>query len=324
MQGVTPPGQPSSNLPESDIKCNDSIDELQKLSDKSVDLVYIDPPFFTRKKWDDFDDRWDSMDKYISFMKPRLRELHRVLKDGGSMYLHCDHNANAYLRVLSDEIFGPGNFRNEISWKRYDPPYHSGNKYGNHVDTIFFYTKGDDYTFNKKFKKGCGNKECPYKIEPGTGRKFLTGSLFRKGNSPKSLVFKDKGKIVAPPGRRFAWSQETHDRKIEENPLAVYWTRNGNPRLKTYEDESTGKPLGNLWDDIVSRLSTSEKKDYSTQKPEKLLERVIEISSNEGDVVLDAFAGSGTTCAVAKRLGRESICIDQNPKACKIMKERLK
>jgi len=302
------------------IICADNLAALQSLPDESVNLCYIDPPFFTSQTyeviWGDgyekrsFDDRWVKMgdggkytkdiNVYLAFMEPRLREIHRILKPTGSFYLHCDWHADAYLRVLCDEIFGGSTPRSVVYWVRSNDTGSSKSKskqYPICTDTIFFYTKTDDYTW-----------KIPSK--PADMSKFKLNDNDGKGN-----YYWDNLK---------AYSQERLDR-LKKNGEARQ-RESGKWSYKRYESTSTGKvALPNFWDDIPRlRGGGRESLGYPTQKPEALLERIIKASSNEGDVVLDAFAGCGTTVAVAKRLGRQFIAIDVSPTACRLVAKRVR
>lgn len=262
---------------------------------------------------------------YIKWMKPRLIECHRVLKQTGSMYLHCDWHANAYLRVTMDKMFERNNFRNEIIWKRTVKVKGTARDYGHSTDTLLFYTKGKEFKFNKIFQPlSEDNIKRDYKnIEDESGRCFNHAGMFLPGDSPKKLIFKDRGEMVAPNGKRFRWSQETYDKKYMENSHCIYWTKSGQPRMKIYLDEHKGIPLGNIWTDIPE-ISTrsSECFDYPTQKPLALLERIIKASSNPGDIVLDPMCGCGTAIDAAHKLGRIYVGIDISPTSCELMKER--
>jgi site-specific DNA-methyltransferase (adenine-specific) len=237
------------------IKCNDNLAELRNLPSKSVDIAYIDPPYATQRDMGDFPDKWSSIGAFIDFMEPRIHELHRVLKPTGTLYVHIDEHADAYLRVATDKIFEPKNFVNEIIWA-YSGGGAPKSRFASKHDTILMYARDNSQRkFNTVF--------APYKVPGGK----------HSGGKP----YRDEGKI-----------------------------------------------MDDWWADIPPVSTASrERIGYATQKPERLLERIITASSDPGDVVLDAFAGSGTTCAVAKNLGRKSICIDVNPRACKIMKSRL-
>jgi site-specific DNA-methyltransferase (adenine-specific) len=285
------------------IKCNENLVELKKIPSNSINLVYIDPPFRTNREFNDFTDTWKSMNEYLNFMKPRLKELKRVLKKDGSIYLHSDHHASHYIKILMDEVFGIDNFINEIIWRKKTAsaiPRSKAKSFSNNHDSIFFYSKSKNHMFNAIYQE----------VETNSYLKDKDGTLFKSNNI---------GKL----------SQNTINKKLENGQ--AYITKTGNVRLKTSLIVHDNKVydhrlIDNIWNDIrgMGNAPYSERTGYSTQKPEKLLERVILSSSNLDDIVLDPFAGSGTTCAVAKKLGRKSICIDQNPRACEIMKERIK
>jgi len=248
------------------IYCGDNLKHLAQLPEKSVDLIYADPPFFSNRHyeviWNDgaeiraFEDRWQGgISQYIKWMKPRLQECHRVLKDTGSMYLHCDWHANAHLRILMDKIFGDNNFRNEIVWC-YKGGGIATKQFKSKHDTIYFYAKNSKYIFN------------PPSIKRGYDK-----------------FYKEGVKV-----------------------------------------QSSGKALEDWWSDIPARGTATNAKEwigYPTQKPEALLKRIIEASSNKDNIVLDPFCGCGTTIAVAQQLGRQWVGIDVSPTACRMMKERL-
>jgi DNA modification methylase len=308
------------------IKCNDNLAELKSLPDASVDLAYIDPPFNTGTHKGDYDDRWNGMDNYISFIEPRLREINRVLKKSGSLYIHSDWHADAYLRVLADKIFGLDNLRNHIIWKRTSAKGMARRSMDVITDSILFYTKSNQYTYNpQKLTTITPFQRKSYKYNETTGKYKTTVALNTpkcKDGSPNSFTWRG----VLPKSGCWRYSKKKLEEmlsngeiKIHEDGKPVQW---GHAK---FFDEIPKKNVDNLWLDINRVVGPSkETTGYDTQKPEKLLERVILSSSNPGDTVLDAFAGSGTTCAVAKKLGRKSICIDKNPRACEIMEGRLK
>ena len=172
----------------------DNLVYLKELTANSVDLCYIDPPFYTNKNWEDFDDRFDSMEAYLEFMRPRIQEIHRVLKTTGSFYLHCDKHAVHYLKVLCDEIFGCDKFRSEIIWKRTDRIKGTANNFGTQTDTILYYSKTKRFTFNLISIPLSDDQIAKYysKLEPDTLRQFNTAGMFLPGASPKSLIFVDR------------------------------------------------------------------------------------------------------------------------------------
>lgn len=275
------------------IKCNDNLDELRKLPSGSVDLAYIDPPFMTNKHRGDYDDRWKSIDDYLKFMEPRLMEARRVLKDTGSFYLHADKRAVHDLKLVLDKIFGRDNFRNEIIW-HYGGPSQARKNFVEKHDTILLYSKSPRYHFNQLH------------VHPDA---YI--SRARTDDDGRTWVDQNIGNV----------SQDKFDALSKSGH--VFLTKKGTYRRKQYLDEMKGFAMDDVWNIPIINSQSRERVGYATQKPEKLLERIMLASSNPGDTVLDAFAGSGTTCVVAKKTGRNGICIDSNQKACEIMKRRM-
>jgi DNA modification methylase len=264
----------------------DCLEVLQKLEPESIDLIYIDPPFFSNRTyeviWGDegekrsFQDRWaGGVDHYIDWLKIRVAEIHRILKPTGSIFLHCDWHANAYIKVfILDKIFGQHNFINEIVWC-YTAPANVKNKFPKKHDTIFFYGKSSAYYFNPDEVKIPYNKETIAKTNRGAG---ATG-LKVKGNA-----------------------EERHKNRLD----------------------SDGKMPEDYWIDIFRvQGNGNERIGYPTQKPEALLERIIKCATNKNDTVLDCFMGGGTTVAVADKLNRKWIGIDQSVNAVKVTEFRL-
>ena len=259
---------------------------------------------------------------YLAMMAPRLVELHRVLKPTGSLYLHCDPTASHYLRMLLDGIFGQENFRNEIVWKR-TSSHNDAGRCGNVHDVILFYAKSDSATWNKVFQKYDPDYvEKYYRYKEEDGRRFMSGDLTGAGGGP-ARNFGEKGNLPPPEGRHWMFDQAGIDKALKEN--RIFWTRNGVPRLKFYLDEAEGMPLQDWWGDIQALRSWHEELlGYPTQKPQTLLERIIETSSNKRDIVLDPFCGCGTTIHAAQKLGRQWIGIDVTYLAINLIKRRLK
>jgi DNA modification methylase len=316
----------------------DCLEVLKTLPDECVDLCYIDPPFFSQKNyeivWGDagevrsFDDRFSGgVMQYINWLMPRIIEIHRILKSTGSLYLHCDYHANAYIKVyILDKIFGGNNFRNEIIWKRARSCKNCQFKSRNLSilsDTIFWYSKTKNYIFDdlpirKKLTEEEFTKKYSKRDEIGL---YHAESVLRsecKGARP-NLVYEYKG--FTPPYYGFTVCKEKLEKMDKLGNLG--WTKNKKPFKKVRPWDDCGQQVGNIWDDIKI-ASGNEKIGYPTQKPEALLERIIKASSNEGDVVLDAFVGGGTTCAVANRLNRKWIGIDSSKIAIKVSEERIK
>lgn len=263
----------------------DCLDELKKLDDSSVDLIYLDPPFFTQKrhtlrnrdntKTYFFDDSWNSIEDYRNYIADRLVECRRTLKTTGSIFLHCDKAASHHLRIALDEVFGISNFQSEIIWsyRRW-----SNSKKGllNSHQVIFFYSKTPEFKFNQLYSA----------YSPTTN----IDQIFQK-------------------------------RARDEN---------GKTRYKTTEagtselvDSKKGVPLSDVWKIPYLNPKAKERVGYPTQKPILLLEQIIKIASDEGDVILDPFCGSGTTLVAAKLLNRQYIGIDVSEEAVSLTKDRL-
>ena len=261
---------------------------------------------------------------YLVMMTPRLVELRRVLKATGSIYLHCDPTASHYLKLLMDTVFGPTNFRNEITWKRYGAHNDVGQgstRFGRVHDIILLYGKGDSVTWHQGFvplEESYVKNTYRY-VDEETERRFSTTPLTGPGGAEKgNPVYEWNGHT-----RAWRYSKETMQRLDEEGRL--YYSRTGYPRRKLYLDESRGVPLQDVWNDIYSLSgSNSERLGYPTQKPQALLERIIQASSNEADVVLDPFCGCGTAVAAAENLKRRWIGIDVTHLAVALMKSRLR
>ena len=261
----------------------DCLEVMRQMESESIDLIYLDPPFFSNRNyeviWGDkgeirsFEDRWSGgLDHYTAWLYDRVLEMHRLLKQTGSIFLHCDWHASSYIQVyILDKLFGENNFRNEIIWC-YNGPSNTKVSFPKKHDTIFMYSKSDTWTFNKD------EILVPYSEE--TLKRRTYSETKKKGIKFKGKDFEEYLKGMVP----FDW-----------------------------------------WNDIPSggQISRKERIGYPTQKPEKLLERIILVSSNKDDTVLDPFVGGGTTLAVADKLKRNWIGIDQSVQAVKVSEMRL-
>jgi adenine-specific DNA-methyltransferase len=303
-------------------------------------LIYIDPPFdvgadfsmnveigdeaFTKKpsviEEVAYRDTWGKgADSFIAMIYERLKLMHGLLADDGSIYVHCDYRVSAFLKLTLDEIFGSNSFRNQISWQRFGA-HNDANRFGNVTDTIYFYSKTETYSYNPQY--------IPYSEEyikqrfikdDTTGKLFYPHTLTGKGQGP-ARKFRT-GVLVPPKGRHWSYTQDKID-ELDRNDL-IYYTANGTPYLKSFLDDYQGRPVQDIWTDIVMTKSGKELVGYPTQKPEKLIERIINASSNEGDLVGDFFCGSGTTLAVAEKLGRKWIGADLGRFAVHTSRKRL-
>lgn len=345
------------------------------ISDESIDLIYLDPPFNSNRNYNvlfkdesgtdseaqitAFEDTWhwnpitqhtydelrhyapdhvwkmveslysfigtSQMMAYLVMMAARLIELHRVLKPTGSLYLHCDPTASHYLKIVLDTIFSPQNFRNEIVWKRTSA--RSDSHKWNHIhDILLFYSKSDRFTWNPQYTSY--DKEYIenfYRyVEPTTGRRYasdnLTASETREGSSGETW----RGINVRAKGLHWKYTIERLEELDCEGRIIWPTKTDGVPRYKRYLDEMPGVAIQSIITDIppLSAQST-EKLGYPTQKPLTLLERIIQASSNPGDIVLDPFCGCGTAIAAAQKLGRKWVGIDITHLSIALQKYRL-
>ena len=286
----------------------------------------------------------NDMMAYLVSMAIRLVELHRVLKPTGSLYLHCDPTASHYIKIVLDAIFGPVNFKNEIVWKRSDSHPLSINKFEAITDTILFYWKSSESHFSPVTKPiDQANTDRDYRHVDEHGRhahKDLSGG--KRGGKEAYMPFKGtlppRGRAWAPPTREKLpqWAKnkipDNYERlnqleKCEELNKAglIYWSKNKKPYFKRYLPENHTKFVPSLWDDIKPLSATSrERLGYPTQKPLALLERILEVSSNKGDVVLDPFCGCGTAVHAAEKLHRKWVGIDITHLAIGLIEYRMK
>jgi len=257
----------------------------------------------------------NQMMAYLVMMAARLVELHRVLKPTGSLYLHCDPTASHYLKIILDVIFETENFRNEITWKRFN--FHAdANRFGRVTDRILFYSKSDDYLFTKTFV-GYSDWYLDNKFNQvdENGRRFSLDNLNPPGG---------RGPVYEFHGITKAWRYTEQKMHVLEDEGRIYFDSTV-PRLKRYLDELPGQAVHDLWIDIPAINSqASERLGYPTQKPIALLERILKASSKKGDVILDPFSGCGTAISAAQKLGRQWIGIDITHLAIAMHKSRLK
>lgn len=312
-----------------------------------IDLIYIDPPFDSKADYKrkikiknrdvssdtlafeekQYTDIW-SNDEYLQFMYERLILLRELLSSKGTIYLHCDFHRSHYLRAILDEVFGSTNFINEIVWKRRGGSLNNFKSYGQLTDTIYVYCKNqDEYIFNTIKVKDTPEAQEYIKqrfvYDDGDGRLYSRDPITNPSSTPTpSLIYEYKG--YKPPEKGWAFSYET---MVEWDKAGkLYFPENKSQRIrrKTFLDEYEGQPIQNLWTDIyVINSQAKEALNYPTQKPEALLERIIRTSSNPGSIVFDCFMGSGTTQAVAMKLGRRFIGADINLGAIQTTTKRL-
>ena len=273
----------------------DNLKVMKSLESESIDLIITDPPFNSGVDYEEFDDRWSSLENYLNFMKERLVECHRLLKDTGTLYLHCDTSASHYLKVELDKIFGIENFRNEIVWT-YHKLLNAAKIFPRCHDIILSYRKTNKVIFN-----------IPYEENPTEGMlvKRKKGYFIDSRKSGKKLFIYNPN---TPDSQKHLNSGEFSEDEI------VYVTE---------ENANKGKRIVDVWTDIPILKTLSKEWKYPTQKPIKLYQRIIKASSNAGQVVLDPFCGGGTTADAAQSLGRRWIAIDLNENAIQITADRI-
>lgn len=285
-----------------------------------VQLVYIDPPFATKSVFqsralaDAYHDLLSGA-PYVEFIRERLILLRELLADNGSIYVHLDDNMAFHIKVIMDEIFGPKNFRNWITRKKCSSKNYTRKTYGNVADYILFYTKSDAYTWNRPFEQWTpehADREYTY-VEEGTGRRYKKVPLHAPGTRNGQTGKPWRG-MLPPPGKHWQFTPAELDKMDARGE--IYWSASGNPRRKLYLDESNGVSIQDIWLEFRDAHNQNIKiTGYPTEKNPDLLSRLIQASSNINGLVLDCFSGSGTTLAVASRLGRRWIGIDNSAEA---------
>lgn len=321
------------DAPTNKLYLGDNLEVLRTLKSQSIDLIYIDPPFFSGRNynviWGDtnevrtFGDIWEGgINSYLIWLNARLWEMRRVLKNTGSIYVHCDWHASHYIKAEMDKIFGYENFRNEIVWKS-TSAHNDAERYGYIHQALLFYTKSKEWTFNATYQPYDDEYiDKYYRYKEPNGRRYASGDVAAAGPGPARMF---NGKLLSPPqGSHWRYSQERINNLLEEG--RIFFTKNGFPRYKRYLDEMPGMPSQSLWSDKEVQYIVSWSREgigYPTQKPEGLLERIVSASSNEGDIIADFFVGGGTTVAVAQRLGRRFIGVDSSRVAISVSLDRL-
>mgnify|MGYP003965050265 FL=1 len=306
----------------SSLKSGPMREEIEKQG--GLKLIYIDPPFdvgadfsmdiqiggdtFTKKpnilEEIAYRDTWGKgADSFISMIYERLVLMRGLLAEDGSIYVHCDWRVNSHIRLVLDEVFGKINYQNEITWQRTSAHSDPGH-FGVNVDSIFYYAKSGKRIWNQQHGEHSQEYKKRFRNQDADGRLWTDADLTAKGLSGGGYTYEYKGVTSL-----WRCPLKTMQRLDQEEKL--HFTKLGGIRLKRYLDETQGVPLQTLWTDIFPVNSQAkERANYPTQKPETLLERIIKASSNEGDLIADFFCGSGTTVAVAEKLGRKWIATD--------------
>lgn len=288
-----------------------------------IDLVYIDPPFNTLNDFYVSDTRANSIssnknstlaysdkmskEEYLEFLRERLVLIRELLSEKGSLYLHIDYKIGHYVKIITDEIFGEENFKNDITRIKSNPKNFYRKAYGNEKDLILFYSKNsktniwndlriplEDDEINEKFKKVDEN-----------GRRYTTIPLHAPGETKNGITGQPWRNIPVPQGRHWRTDPTEFDKLDSQGDIE--WSSTGNPRIKKYADQHEGKRIQDIW-----KFKDPQNPIYPTQKNIEMLKRIILQSSNENSIILDCFAGSGTTLECANKLGRNWIGVDNS------------
>ena len=312
-------------------------EEIEKQG--GIKLIYIDPPFdvgadfsmdieigddtFTKKpsilEEIAYRDTWGKgADSFIAMIYERLVLMRDLLAEDGSIYVHCGWQVDGFIRLVMDEIFGSKQFINRIVWNRTRAAHSDSSFYGKVHDSIHLYGNGNSTIFNTRYTEH-EEKYLKRFTKQQNGRKYMLVPLHGPGQGPERVFF---GKMIVPPTGRCWPSQAVIDQYTERGIVEL--TSNGTPSKRSFLDENKGKPISDWWGDVIPLNPVAQERlNYPTQKPEALLERIINASSNEDDLVADFFCGSGTMAAVAEKLGRKWIVSDLGKFAIHTTRKRL-
>ena len=321
-----------------------------------VDLVYIDPPFasgadYAKKVYirrnpkvaeaiaqaeqeldvDElkafeekmYGDVWDK-EKYLNWMYENLMAIKSVMSETASIYVHLDWHIGHYVKILLDEVFGEDNFRNEIIWQKIRASKGQAESFGNVHDTIFCYSLGDDVYFDKPYIQHNNDRLKTHynNIDEKTGKHYQLADFTQVGQGV-ARNFGAYGILEPPSGKHWIWSQEKIDQGLMDG--TIVFTTGGRPRVKRFLEDVQGAPVDDIWTDIYPLNSQADERvNYTTQKPEVLLERIIKASSDVGMLAADFFGGSGVTAAVAHKLNRRFIHCDIGLNSIQTTRDRLK
>jgi len=292
-----------------------------------VELIYIDPPFGTGQDFIGYHEENSYSDKltnteFLEFLRKRLIFLRELLSETGSIYLHIDQKTGHYVKILLDEIFGEENFRNDITRIKCNPKNFERKAFGNIKDVIYFYSKskpnGHDPMSWADYRVALTEEEVERQFPKvdTAGRRYATTPLHAKGETLNGPTGKEWKGMLPPKGRHWRYNPKELTRLDKEN--LIEWSSAGNPRKKIFADENRGKKLQDIWDFKDPGFESSL---YPTQKNRNLLKQIIQSSTKRGDLVLDCFAGSGTTLLAAQELKRNWIGIDLNNNAISLIEK---
>ena len=314
----------------------DNLSALKTLLDDytgKVDLIYIDPPFATNGHFKISEDRANTISSsngdaiaysdtligadFLEFLRERLIFLRELLSERGSIYLHTDYKIGHYVKLIMDEVFGRDKFRNDITRIKCNPKNFSRKAYGNIKDLILFYSKSENPIWNEPrtpFTEA--DEDRLFKKIDKDGRRYTTIPLHAPGETTNGNTGKEWKGIKPPKGRH--WRSDPAILEEWDKQGLIEWSANGVPRKKIYLDEKEGKKMQDIWE-----FKDPQYPKYPTEKSLDLLKFIVEASSNEGNLVLDCFCGSGTTLIAAQELNRNWIGIDQSDQAIKVTQKKL-
>jgi len=319
--------------------CLDVLNELKQSLEEMIQLIYIDPPFFSGSNYSlkkkhvngndsaptlsekhTYTDYWKGgLNEYLDFMRPRLKSMRDVLADDGTLWVHLDWHVSHYVKVMLDEIFGYSNFINEIVWRRTNSPKSQTSGFGNQHDVILLYAKDESQaTFNPIYRPHDKHSLRPYSYEDERGR-FRLIEIEAQGiqRTENRRQFEWRGR-TAP----YLYRQELLDQWQGQG--LIYKSKNDRYSKKQYLTDVPGLPVSDLWFDIAPiQGSSKEYTGFLTQKPVSLLSRIIESASDEGDLIADFFAGSGSTAIAANQLNRRWILSDISDTAIQVIQKRV-
>jgi adenine-specific DNA-methyltransferase len=283
-----------------------------------VELVYIDPPFATNARYISrghaaaYDDTLDGP-AFVESLRRRLVLLRELLSPTGSLYLHIDEKMVFQVKLILDEVFGPKQYRNCVTRKKCNPKNYTRRQYGNVADYVLFYTRSAEWTWNRPTEPREATSEKEYRYTDPDGRRYMKVPVHAPGARNGETGKPWRG-VLPPPGKHWQYPPAKLDELDAKGE--IYWSPNGNPRRKVYLDEQAGAGVQDIWLEFRDAHNQNvEITGYPTEKNPALLDRIVAASSNPGDLVLDAFAGSGTTLASASRLGRRWVGVDRSPEA---------
>lgn len=327
----------SYNTKENILLFGDNFRAMASLIEKyrgKIDLIYTDPPFNTKQEFYISDTKSNSISKategtiaysdklsfeeYLEFLRERLYLMRELLSERGSVYLHIDYKIGHYVKILMDEVFGFENFKNDITRIKSNPKNFYRKAYGNQKDLILFYAKNYAQNIWNDIKVPLEKDELEERFSKvdENGRRYTTIPLHAPGETKNGNTSKPWRNIPAPEGRHWRTDPKEFD-KLDAQGL-IEWSCNGNPRIKKYADEHTGKKIQDIW-----VFKDPQNPEYPTQKNSQMIEMIINQSSNENSIIMDCFAGSGTTLKCAQKLNRTWIGIDNSETAVKVMKKSI-